>query len=288
MKTAVVTDSNSGISPKEAKERGIFVLSMPVIIDGNIRFEGMDLEEEEFYASLKGGKNISTSQPSPGDVMDLWDRILKMGYDQIIHIPMSSGLSNSCETALSLAEDYDGRVAVADNHRISVTMRISVLEAKEMADQGLSASEIKDDLDARGYHSSIYLAVDTLEYLKKGGRVTPAAAALGTVLNIKPILSIQGGKLDAFAKFRGMKKCRARMIEAVLYDYSTRFPEADISRVRVGAAGAGLTVAEAEEWRKAVADAFPGTDVYYDPLSFSVGTHTGPGAYGIGISILKP
>ena len=288
MKTAVVTDSNSGISPQEAKELGIFVLSMPVIIDGKIRFEGTDLKEEEFYASLKGGKNISTSQPSPGDVLDLWNRILEMGYDQIVHIPMSSGLSNSCETALSLAEDYDGRVAVADNHRISITMRISVLEAKEMADQGLSAWEIKEDLDARGYHSSIYLAVDTLEYLKKGGRVTPAAAALGTVLNIKPILTIQGGKLDAFSKLRGMKKCRARMIEALLYDYKTRFSAADISRIRVGTAGAGLTAAEAEEWRKAVADAFPGTDVYYNPLSFSVSTHTGPGAYGIGISILKP
>ena len=287
MKTAIITDTNSGITPAQAEEMGIFLLPMPVIIDGNVRFEGIDLTEEEFYACLKGGKDISTSQPSPGDVMELWDKILRSGYDEIVHIPMSSGLSASCGTAISLAEDYDGKVMVVDNHRISITMRASVIEAKEMADQGLSAREIKEDLEARAYDSSIYLAVDTLEFLKKGGRVTPGAAALGTVLNIKPVLTIQGGKLDAFAKFRGMKKCKTKMIESLLNDYRTRFANADISQVRVGTAGAGLSPEKAEEWRQELTAAFPGVDVYYDPLSLSVGAHTGPGVYGMGISIVK-
>lgn len=287
MKTAIITDSNSGILPAEAEEMGIYVLPMPVILDGQIRFEGIDLEEEEFYTRLKGGSDVSTSQPSPGDVIDLWDKLLKSGYDEIVHIPMSSGLSASCQTALGLAADYDGKVCVVDNHRISVTLRIAVMEAKQMADNGCSAREIKEDLEARAYDSSIYLAVDSLTYLKKGGRVTPAAAALGTVLNIKPVLTIQGGKLDAFAKLRGMKKCKARMIEALQNDYKTRFSDADFSRVKVGAAGAGLTPEEAEEWKSELAAAFPDVDVYYDSLSFSVGTHTGPGTYGMGISIIK-
>ena len=266
---------------------GIFLLPMPVIIDGEIRFEGIDLDDEEFYAGLAAGKDISTSQPSPGDVMDLWDRLLEAGYDEIVHIPMSSGLSNSCETALGLANDYEGKVAVVDNHRISITLKASVIEAKQMADSGMSAKEIKQDLEARAYDSSIYIAVDTLTYLKKGGRVTPAGAALGTVLNIKPVLTIQGGKLDAFAKIRGMKKCRIRMVDAIVDDYKTRFKGADLSRVRVDAAGAGLTPEEIAEWKSLISQAFPGVDVRYDPLSLSVSAHIGPGAYGIGISIVK-
>ena len=287
MKTAIITDSNSGISQKKAEEMGIFLLPMPVIIDGEIRFEGIDLDDEEFYAGRAAGKDISTSQPSPGDVMDLWDRLLEAGYDEIVHIPMSSGLSNSCETALGLANDYEGKVAVVDNHRISITLKASVIEAKQMADSGMSAKEIKQDLEARAYDSSIYIAVDTLTYLKKGGRVTPAGAALGTVLNIKPVLTIQGGKLDAFAKIRGMKKCRIRMVDAIVDDYKTRFKGADLSRVRVDAAGAGLTPEEIAEWKSLISQAFPGVDVRYDPLSLSVSAHIGPGAYGIGISIVK-
>ena len=287
MKTAIITDSNSGISQKKAEEMGIFLLPMPVIIDGEIRFEGIDLDDEEFYAGLAAGKDISTSQPSPGDVMDLWDRLLEAGYDEIVHIPMSSGLSNSCETALGLANDYEGKVAVVDNHRISITLKASVIEAKQMADSGMSAKEIKQDLEARAYDSSIYIAVDTLTYLKKGGRVTPAGAALGTVLNIKPVLTIQGGKLDAFAKIRGMKKCRIRMVDTIVDDYKTRFKGADLSRVRVDAAGAGLTPEEIAEWKSLISQAFPGVDVRYDPLSLSVSAHIGPGAYGIGISIVK-
>lgn len=287
MKTAVITDSNSGISPAVAKEQGIFLLPMPVIFDGEIRFENIDLTEEEFYAGLTSGKNISTSQPSPGDLLDKWEEIFQMGYDEIVHIPMSSGLSASCQTARGLAQDFDGRVQVVDNHRISITLHTSVTEAKEMADLGASAKEIRDDLEARAYESSIYLAVDTLEFLKKGGRVTPAAAALGTVLNLKPVLTIQGGKLDAFAKIRGLKKAKQRMIDALLDDYRNRFHSADLSHIRVDTAGAGLTAQESEEWRSMVAAAFPGVDVRYEPLSLSIGTHTGPGSYGIGICMLK-
>ena len=197
---------------------------------------------------------------------------------------MSSGLSHSCSVAQGLAEDYDGRVQVADNHRISVTMRESVFMAADLADQGRSAKEIKEALEQDAYNSSIYISVDTLVYLKRGGRITPAAAMLGSVLNIKPILTIQGERLDSFAKARSMKKCREKMIDAIRNDYEKRFADEDPAKLRIGAAGAGLTKEEAEIWRSAVAEAFPQADVYYNPLSVSIGCHVGPGAYGIGIS----
>ena len=285
-KVAIVTDSNSGITQKEAGKMGISVLPMPFTIDGKEYFEDISLTQEEFYEKLKGNADIATSQPSPESLMELWNGLLEE-HDEVVHIPMSSGLSNSCETALGLANDYEGKVAVVDNHRISITLKASVIEAKQMADSGMSAKEIKQDLEARAYDSSIYIAVDTLTYLKKGGRVTPAGAALGTVLNIKPVLTIQGGKLDAFAKIRGMKKCRIRMVDAIVDDYKTRFKGADLSRVRVDAAGAGLTPEEIAEWKSLISQAFPGVDVQYDPLSLSVSAHIGPGAYGIGISIVK-
>lgn len=287
MKTAVVTDTNSGISQQEAEEMGIFVLSMPVIIDGEIRYEGIDLKQEEFYACLTGGKNVSTSQPSPGDVMELWDRVLSQGYDELVHIPMSSGLSNSCETAIGLAKEYGGKVEVADNHRISVTMRQSVAEAKRLADEGMSAAQIREKLEKESYDATIYISVDTLEFLKKGGRVTAAGAALGSVLNIKPILTIQGGKLDAFAKVRGMKKSKIKMLEALQEERANRFKNVDSSRLMVAAAGAGLSMEEAQEWKRALEETFPGAQVYYDPLSFSIGVHTGPGAIGVGMVVLN-
>ena len=195
---------------------------MPVIIDGETHYEGLDLTHDSFFAALTGNQNVSTSQPSPGDVMDMWDEILNSGYDEIIYIPMSSGLSASCEAAMGLALDYDGKVQVANNHRISVTMRISVMEAKHYADLGASAAKIKELLETNAFNSSIYIAVDTLEFLKRGGRVTAAGAALGSVLNIKPVLTIQGERLDAFAKVRGMKKAKLRMIEALKNDFETR------------------------------------------------------------------
>lgn len=241
MKVAVLTDTNSGISVSEAEQKGIFVMPMPVIIDGDIFFEGDNLTEEEFYAALTGGKDVSTSQPSPADLMDTWDNILDKGYDQIVYIPMSSGLSGSCMTAKAFAEEYDEKVLVVDNHRISVTMSQSVVKAKELADQGFDGKTICYVLEREAYNSTIYVSVNTLEYLKKGGRITPAAAAIGTVLNIKPVLSIQGEKLDSFAKIRGqMHKCEERMIEACKNDLVNRFPNAKPEHLHVGGAGAGL------------------------------------------------
>ena len=284
MKTAIMTDTNSGITKQEAEASGIFLIPMPIIIDEEIYYEGVNLTQESFYKDLTGGREISTSQPSPGDVIDMWKTILSSGYDEIVHIPMSSGLSNSCESAIGLSKEFNSKVMVADNHRISVTMRESVFEAKRLADSGLSASEIKDYLEKTALDASIYIAVDTLEFLKKGGRITPAA--LGAVLNIKPILSIQGEKLDAFAKVRGMKKCRAKMIEALQNDLNTRFKDVDKSRIRLWTAGTALSPEEAEEWRNTVSEAFNGADVHYNPLSLSIGTHTGPGAMGIGLVVV--
>lgn len=286
MKTAVMTDSNSGISMQEAGSLGIFMMPMPVIIDGETRYEGADLTHDSFFGALTGGRDVSTSQPSPGDLMDHWDKILASGYDELIYIPMSSGLSNSCATAISLSAEYDGKVQVADNHRISVTMRISIQEAKRYADNGISAAEIKKRLEENAYNASIYIAVDTLEYLKKGGRVTPAGAALGAVLNIKPILTIQGERLDAFAKVRGMKKAKLKIVEALQKDFDTRFKNIPAERLRLGAAGAGLSPEEIQDWRSTLSNAFPQFDVYYDPLSFSICCHVGPQSYGVGISVL--
>ena len=285
MRTAVMTDSNSGITEQEAQELGIFLLPMQVIIEDEIHYEGQDLTQESFYQSLTSGKNITTSQPSPGDVIAMWEKILQNGYDQVVHIPMSSGLSNSCETAISLSDEYEGRVCVVDNHRISVPMRESVLDAVEMAKEGKTAEEIRKKLEDTAYDASIYIAVDTLEFLKKGGRVTPAGAALGAVLSIKPILTIQGDKLDAFAKVRGMKKCRHKMIEAIREEMNTRFADVERSRLVIGTAGAGLSREEEEQWKNEVADAFPQMAVYYNPLSVSIECHLGPGAMGIAVCV---
>lgn len=287
MKVAILTDTNSGIVPAEAVELGIFVMPMPIIIDDEIFFEGKNITEEKYYEELTGGKNVSTSMPSPADVMDMWDDILSQGYDQLVYIPMSSGLSSSCPAAMGLAEEYGGKVVVCDNHRISVTMRPSVLLAKKLADTtDMSAQEISDYLVKDAYSSSIYVSVNTLEYLKKGGRVTPAAAAIGTVLNIKPLLTIQGEKLDSCAKIRGtMKKCQERMIELIANDIETRFPKAAPNEISIGAAGAGFSKEEIEEWTQMVRDRFPEAKVFYDPLSASIATHVGPGAAGIGVSV---
>lgn len=280
-----MTDSNSGITKIEAEEMGIFLIAMPVIIDGETHFEGQDLTQENFYQSLINGKDISTSQPAPGFVMEMWNQILESGYDQVVYIPMSSGLSNSCETAVSLSREFDGKVCVVDNHQISIPMRESVLDAVDMAKDGKSAEEIRRKLEDSAYDSSIYIAVDTLEFLKKGGRITPAGAALGAVFNVKPILTIQGEKLDAYAKVRGMKKCRHKMIEAVKNDLNTRFQSIDRSRIVIGTAGAGLSREEEEQWKNEVAEAFPQIEVYYNPLAVCIGCHVGPGAMGMGICV---
>ena len=221
-KVAVVSDSNSGIVQEDAKKLGVYILPMPFFINNETYNEGVDLTQEQFYEMLKGGCEISTSMPSVGSVTDLWDDLLKE-YDEIVHIPMSSGLSSSCDTAIMLAQDYDGKVQVVNNQRISVTQRQSVIDAKRLAEQGKGAADIKEILEREKMESSIYIMVDTLSYLKKGGRITPAAAALGTLLKLKPVLQIQGEKLDAFAKARTVKQAKSIMIEAMKNDFANRF-----------------------------------------------------------------
>lgn len=285
MRVAVLTDTNSGITPEEASALGIFVMPMPIIIDGETFYEGENITEDQFYDALTAGRNITTSQPSPGDLLDKWDALLNE-YEQLVYIPMSSGLSNSCSAASGLAREYEGKVYVVDNHRISVTLRTSVLTAKDLAERGRTAQEIKDELEREAYNSSIYVSVNTLEYLKKGGRITPAAAMIGSVLSIKPVLTIQGEKLDSFTKVRGsMKKCEAKMLEAIRADIKGRFSNVKEEDLKIGTAGAGLTKEQQQEWRAMIAEAFPSAKVFYNPLAASIGCHTGPGAVGIGISI---
>ena len=283
MKIAIVTDSNSGITQKQAQELGVFVLAMPFQIDGETYYEDITLTQEEFYKKLREGGNISTSQPSPGSVTDLWDKILQE-YDQIVHIPMSSGLCASCSTAMGLAIDYNGRVQVVDNQRISVTQRQSVMDAKMLAEAGKSAAEIKKILTDQKLDSSIYITLDTLKYLKKGGRITPAAAAIGTVLNLKPVLQIQGEKLDAYAKVRGKKQAKRAMLKAMKNDWETRFKEyASDGEMCLQAAYTG-NLEEAEEFKKEIQEVFPGMEIHMDPLSLSVACHIGYGALAVACS----
>lgn len=285
MKIAILTDTNSGISSTEAEELGIFLIPMPVIIDDETFYEGQNITEEAFYQALTSDKKVTTSQPSPADVLDYWDFLLQKGFDEVVYIPMSSGLSNSCHAAMGFAEDYDAKVFVVDNHRISVTLKSSVIMAKKLSDIGKSGSEIKSILEEDAYHSSIYISVNTLTYLKRGGRITPAAAMIGSVLNIKPILTIQGEKLDSFSKARSMKKCEQRMIEALLNDKEKRFADVPNEQLSIGAAGTCLSEEEQLNWKHALEEAFPGADVFYNPLSASIGCHTGPGAAGVGLSV---
>ena len=275
-KTAIATDSNSGISQEMAKRLGISVIPMPFTIDDQLYFEDVTLTQEQFYEKLQSDCTITTSQPAPGDVMDLWDRLLTE-YDEVVYIPMSSGLSNSCETALMLAEDYDGKVFVVNNQRISVTQKRSVLDAIELAKQGRSGAEIRDFLEETKLESSIYITVDTLKYLKQGGRVTPAAAAIGTILNIKPVLQIQGEKLDSFAKARGFRQAKKIMLDAVEKDMRQRFAG---QKVHLQAAYT-CSEADALEWKQEIEERFPGYQVDPDKLTLSIACHIGPGAMAI-------
>ena len=282
---AIVTDSNSGITQAEGKKLGVYVLPMPFDIDGQPYFEDINLTQEQFYEKLTGDADVSTSQPSPDAVMSLWDDLLKnKGYDEIVHIPMSSGLSSSCATAMMLAQDYDGKVQVVDNQRISVTQRQSVLDAKMLAEAGKSAAEIKKILTDQKFDSSIYITLDTLKYLKKGGRITPAAAAIGTVLNLKPVLQIQGEKLDAYAKVRGKKQAKRAMLKAMKNDWETRFKEyVSNGEMCLQAAYTG-NLEEAEEFKKEIQEVFPGVEIHMDPLSLSVACHIGYGALAVACS----
>lgn len=280
-KTAIVTDSNSGITQAQAKELGIFVLPMPFFINEELFFEDISLTQEEFYQKLAEDADISTSQPSPGEVLDLWDKVLEE-YEEIVHIPMSSGLSKSCETAMVLAGDYEGQVYVVDNQRISVTQRQSVLDAMELASKGVSAAEIKKTLEEMKLESSIYITLETLKYLKKGGRITPAAAAIGTVLNIKPVLQIQGEKLDAYAKVRGRAQGKKTMLDAIRKDLETRFAGTPVEKMHFAVAYSGAHTEEVDAWAEEVKFAFPGAVIeMVDPLSLSVSCHIGAGALAV-------
>ena len=281
-KVAIVSDSNSGITQLQAEELGITILPMPFFVGDKTLYEDIDLSQKEFYQMLSENANISTSMPLVGNVTDTWDALLKE-YDEIVHIPMSSGLSGSCETALMLAQDYEGKVQVVNNQRISVTQRQSVLDAMALAEQGHSAAEIKEILERDKFESSIYIMVDTLYYLKKGGRITPAAAALGTLLKLKPVLQIQGEKLDAFAKARTVKQAKNLMIEAMKHDFAERFHDPEGKSMHLEMAYT-YDLDAAEAFRQEVQEAFPGLEIHMDPLSLSVACHIGHGALAVACS----
>ena len=283
MKVAIITDSNSGITQEEGKKLGIRIVPMPFMINGEEYLEDITLTQQEFYAKLGEGSDISTSQPSPESIMALWDEVLEE-YDEIVHIPMSSGLSGSCQTAMMLAEDYDGKVEVVNNQRISVTQRQSALDAKELAAKGMCAAEIKEKLEAVKFDSSIYITLDTLKYLKKGGRITPAAAALGTLLRLKPVLTVQGEKLDAFAKARTMKQAKSMMVAAITKDLEERFGDRTGKNVHLAVAHTD-NQEEADEFAKELRELFPATgEIVIAPLSLSVSCHIGPGSLAVACS----
>lgn len=279
MRVAVVTDSNSGITQREAKELGIRVIPMPFMIDGETYEEDINFTQEQFYRRQEEDADISTSQPSPETVMGIWDELLKE-YDEIVHIPMSSALSGSCQTAVMLAMDYDGKVQVVNNQRISVTQRRSALDAMEMAAAGYPAAKIKEILEETKLDSSIYLVVDTLKYLKKGGRITPAAAALGTLLKIKPVLQIQGGKLDAFAKVRTVKQGKSTMMSAMAHDLDQRFGDKNCENMWLYVVHS-CNGAAAQEMVEELQQVYPSAVIETADLSLSVACHTGPGVLAI-------
>ncbi|MDO4303232.1 MAG: DegV family protein [Bacillota bacterium] len=286
MKTAIVTDTNSGFTIEEGKSQNIYVLPMPVIIENNSYLESVDITHKQLYEAMRLNKAISSSQPSPGSVMELWDLVFEDGYDEIVYIPMSSGLSGSCQNAIQFALNYKGKVQVVDNHRISVTLKESVKDAQFMAAKGYSAAHIKARLEENAYNSSIYITVNSLEYLKKSGRVTPAGATLANVINLKPVLTIQGERLDSYAKVRGMKQAERKMIDALQNDLCKRFADIPSDHLLIGTAGTFESAKAAEEWYLSVKNAFPAYQSYYLPLSCSIACHVGIDAAGIGICVL--
>ena len=282
----IITDSHSGITQEEAKQLGIWVLPMPFYIDGECYLEGINLTREEFFEKLEGGSAIATSQPSPADVCDVWDWALKE-FEKVLYLPLSSGLSGSCETAMALARDeqYEGKILVVDHGQISTPLHQMVLDTLELIEKGFSAEQIKEILESGKDRMMIYIGVETLEYLKRGGRVTPAAAAIGSVLNIKPVLKLETGKLDSFKKCRGFSKVKTTLIEAMKQEMDTRFADALADGQLRLLAASSADKEETENWVKEIEDAFPGMKVFCDPLSLGVSCHTGAGALGIGCSV---
>lgn len=288
MKTAIVTDSNSGITQAEAEKLGVTVIPMPVLIDGNLYYEDLTLSQEQFYEKLKSNANVSTSQPNPIDVGEIWSKLLK-NYDAIICIPMSSGLSETCHTLSHFAESeeqYKGKVYVVDNQRISITQRQSVYDALKMAKEGKPAQEIYEFLMQTKMQSSIYIMVATLKYLKKGGRLTPAVAAIGTLLKIKPVLQIQGEKLDKYAKVRKVSDAKTIMINAIKHDLETRFADLRAQGKMILSVAHTENVEEAEKFKEEIQEEFPDIEIMFvDPLSLSVSCHIGPGALAVACSV---
>lgn len=278
-KTAIVTDSNSGITQEEGRKLGIHVLPMPFMIHEETFYEDINLTQELFYKKLEAGADVVTSQPSPDSVLNLWKKLLEE-YDEVVHIPMSSGLSGSCQSAMMLAGDFKGKVQVVNNQRISVTQRQSALDARALAEKGKSAEEIREYLERDKFNSSIYIMLDTLYYLKKGGRITPAAAAIGTILKLKPVLQIQGDKLDAFAKARTTAQGKATMMNAIRNDMDSRLGGADKDNIWLQAAYT-RDIETARRFKEELAEEFPGFDIHMDPLSLSVACHIGPGALAV-------
>ena len=282
---AIMTDSNCGIMPGCEPYSDIHIIPMPVLIDGETFYEGKSITADAFSRKLASDAAVSTSLPSPGDVMDMWASLLR-DYREVVYIPMSSGLSTSCASALALASegDFEGRVHVVDNHRISVTQTQSVLDAYFLAREGRTGRQIKEQLESEALDASIYIAVDTLKYLKRGGRITPAAAAVGTVLNLKPVLTIQGDKLDAFAKVRGMKAAFRTMCKAVKKDIDTRFSHLrDEGVLKLGMAETDMDEEEFLSWKEKYQKCFPDMEIVHYPLTMSIGCHTGAGALGVGV-----
>lgn len=282
MKTAVVTDSNCGISRKESEELGIFTVPMPICIDDMIYHEGEDLDHEDFLEQLASHGKIHTSQPSPAELMAVWEKVLEEGYDDLVYIPMSSGLSGSFHTACLTAEKFSGKVFVADARRISVTLRHAVLDARWLSAKGVAAADIRDRLGENARNAFILVGVNELDYLKRGGRITPAAAAMASVLNIKPLLSIGGNRIDAYEKVRGQKSCERKLVKAIQKKASQL--KAQGYAVRIGIAGSFLKSSDTEEWYGLAKESFPDAELIYDPLTCSISTHTGPNAFGMGIS----
>ena len=281
-RVAIMTDSNSGITPQQGAKLGIAVLPMPIIVDGRTFYENVDIFPEEFYRLQAEGHRITSSQPSPASLIEMWGELLE-NNDEIVYIPMSSGLSGSCAAAEALAKDYGGQVEVVDNHRISALQLTAALDAKAMADSGCSARAIKAVLLREAYDATIYITVDTLTYLRKSGRVTPAAAAVGSLLNIKPVLTIQGGKLDTHTKARGKRAAFAQMVKALKADLAGRLRDfRQNGQLMLAMAGTWMSEEERQGWLDRLQAEFPGEEILYTPLTLSIGCHTGAGALGIG------
>lgn len=278
-KVAVITDSNSGITSAEAGCLGVAVVPMPFFIDGELYLEGVDLTHDKFYSFLNNGADVSTSQPSMSDILDSWNQALET-CEEVVYLPMTSALSSSYQTAHMLAEDFGGKVQVVDNKRISCTLKQSILEAVHLANQGYNACQIREILEREALNASIYITVDTLKYLKKGGRITPTAASIGTVLNIKPVLQIQGGRLDAHSKVRGMKAAKKAMLDAAETDINVRFA----GRPCTIRGAYSCSAEEAAQWHDEICARFPGYDVRLDPLTLSIACHIGPGAVAITVT----